>query len=229
MNVEVDGATLYVEVDGPESNPALLLRPPGRCTVRVWDHWSPGRSTDSASCASISGVSVGVRRRRIPKRSTPSSSTRKTPATCSISSASNAATSGRSPGARGPPWSFAPSIRTGSFPRPSTPPTRINRMCRRSRRVETRRCPTPRGWHRIEPAAEGVQRTPTSGSCGQGHAGVAEVQPGDRRKQIDHAGADRHRQPRPEPGIQPRYRRHGSQRETRGAGLRRAQQHARTS
>ena len=41
MKVEVDGATLYVEVDGPESNPALLLWPPGRCTVRVWDHLVP--------------------------------------------------------------------------------------------------------------------------------------------------------------------------------------------
>ena len=41
MIVEVDGATLYVEVDGPESNPALLLWPPGRCTVRVWDHLVP--------------------------------------------------------------------------------------------------------------------------------------------------------------------------------------------
>ena len=41
MKIEVDGATLYVEVDGPESNPALLLWPPGRCTVRVWDHLVP--------------------------------------------------------------------------------------------------------------------------------------------------------------------------------------------
>lgn len=38
MDIAVDGATLYVEVDGPESNPALLLWPPGRCTLRVWDH-----------------------------------------------------------------------------------------------------------------------------------------------------------------------------------------------
>ena len=41
MNIEVDGATLHVEVDGPASNPALLLWPPGRCTVRVWDHLVP--------------------------------------------------------------------------------------------------------------------------------------------------------------------------------------------
>ena len=39
--IQVDGATLYVEVDGPESNPALLLWPPGTCTVRVWDHQVP--------------------------------------------------------------------------------------------------------------------------------------------------------------------------------------------
>lgn len=38
MEIPVEGATLYVEVDGPESNPALLLWPPGRCTLRVWDH-----------------------------------------------------------------------------------------------------------------------------------------------------------------------------------------------
>ena len=38
MKVKVDGATLHVEVDGDEGNPALLLWPPGRCTVRVWDH-----------------------------------------------------------------------------------------------------------------------------------------------------------------------------------------------
>ena len=41
MKIRVDGATLYVEVDGPESNPALLLWPPGRCTVRVWDPGPP--------------------------------------------------------------------------------------------------------------------------------------------------------------------------------------------
>lgn len=38
MEIRADGATLYVEVDGPESNPALLLWPPGGCTLRVWDH-----------------------------------------------------------------------------------------------------------------------------------------------------------------------------------------------
>lgn len=38
MEVKVDGATLHVEVDGDEGKPALLLWPPGRCTVRVWDH-----------------------------------------------------------------------------------------------------------------------------------------------------------------------------------------------
>ena len=41
MEVEVKGATLHVEVDGSESSPALLLWPPGRCTVRVWDHLVP--------------------------------------------------------------------------------------------------------------------------------------------------------------------------------------------
>ena len=41
MNVDVQGATLHVEVDGPVSNPALLLWPPGRCTLRVWDHLVP--------------------------------------------------------------------------------------------------------------------------------------------------------------------------------------------
>lgn len=39
--VEVDGATLHVEVDGGEDSPALLLWPPGRCTVRTWDHLVP--------------------------------------------------------------------------------------------------------------------------------------------------------------------------------------------
>lgn len=38
MKLEVDGATLHVEVDGDEDHPALLLWPPGRCTMRVWDH-----------------------------------------------------------------------------------------------------------------------------------------------------------------------------------------------
>ena len=45
MRIEVDGATLHVEVDGPIGNPALVLWPPGRCTVRVWDHLVP-RLTD---------------------------------------------------------------------------------------------------------------------------------------------------------------------------------------
>lgn len=45
MDIAVDGATLYVEVDGPPSNPALLLWPPGRCTLRVWDDLAP-RLTD---------------------------------------------------------------------------------------------------------------------------------------------------------------------------------------
>ncbi|MGY8851851.1 MAG: alpha/beta fold hydrolase [Pseudomonadales bacterium] len=41
MEVQVDGATLYVEVDGSESSPALLLWHPGRCTLRSWDHLVP--------------------------------------------------------------------------------------------------------------------------------------------------------------------------------------------
>ena len=41
MQVEVDGATLHVEIDGSADNPALLLWPPGSCTVRVWDHYIP--------------------------------------------------------------------------------------------------------------------------------------------------------------------------------------------
>ena len=41
MEIEVDGAALHVEVDGDEAKPALLLWPPGRCTVRVWDHLVP--------------------------------------------------------------------------------------------------------------------------------------------------------------------------------------------
>ena len=41
MDITVDGATLYVEVDGSDSSPALLLWPPGRCTLRVWDHLVP--------------------------------------------------------------------------------------------------------------------------------------------------------------------------------------------
>ena len=39
MKIEVDGASLHVEVDGDERNPALLLWPPGRCTMRTWDHF----------------------------------------------------------------------------------------------------------------------------------------------------------------------------------------------
>ena len=41
MEIAVDGAMLYVEVDGPAANPALLLWPPGRCNLRVWDHLLP--------------------------------------------------------------------------------------------------------------------------------------------------------------------------------------------
>lgn len=39
--VQADGASLHVEVEGKESNPALLLWPPGSSTVRVWDHLVP--------------------------------------------------------------------------------------------------------------------------------------------------------------------------------------------
>lgn len=45
MKLKVDGATLHVEVDGEKGNPALLLWPPGTCTVRTWDHLVP-RLTD---------------------------------------------------------------------------------------------------------------------------------------------------------------------------------------
>ena len=41
MKVDVDGATLHVEVDGDAACDALLLWPPGRCTMRVWDHLVP--------------------------------------------------------------------------------------------------------------------------------------------------------------------------------------------
>ena len=41
LRVNVDGATLHVEVDGEADNPALLLWPPGTCTVRTWDHLVP--------------------------------------------------------------------------------------------------------------------------------------------------------------------------------------------
>ena len=45
MNIEVTGATLYVEVDGSSSLPALLLWPPGGCNLRVWDHLVPSLCT----------------------------------------------------------------------------------------------------------------------------------------------------------------------------------------
>ena len=41
MRIGVDGATLHLEVDGEEGNPALLVWPPGTCTVRTWDHLVP--------------------------------------------------------------------------------------------------------------------------------------------------------------------------------------------
>jgi len=41
IRVDVNGASLHVEVDGSADKPALLLWPPGRCTVRVWDHLVP--------------------------------------------------------------------------------------------------------------------------------------------------------------------------------------------
>ena len=41
LRIPASGATLHVEVDGPPSHPALLLWPPGRCTLRVWDHLLP--------------------------------------------------------------------------------------------------------------------------------------------------------------------------------------------
>lgn len=41
MKLDVEGASLHVEVDGSPERPALLLWPPGRCTVRVWDHLVP--------------------------------------------------------------------------------------------------------------------------------------------------------------------------------------------
>lgn len=41
MNIEIqaDGAVLYAEIDGPEDNPALLIWPPGNCTLRAQDHY----------------------------------------------------------------------------------------------------------------------------------------------------------------------------------------------
>lgn len=41
MQLTVNGANLRVEVDGSPQLPALLLWPPGRCTLRVWDHLTP--------------------------------------------------------------------------------------------------------------------------------------------------------------------------------------------
>ena len=41
MQLDVNGASLRVEVDGSPQQPALLLWQPGRCTLRVWDHLVP--------------------------------------------------------------------------------------------------------------------------------------------------------------------------------------------
>lgn len=41
MNVTVTGASLYVEVEGSEALPTLLLWQPGSCNLRVWDHLVP--------------------------------------------------------------------------------------------------------------------------------------------------------------------------------------------
>ena len=41
MNVTVTGASLYVEIEGPEALPALLLWQPGSCNLRVWDQLVP--------------------------------------------------------------------------------------------------------------------------------------------------------------------------------------------
>ena len=41
MNVTVTGASLYVEIEGPEALPALLLWQPGSCKLRVWDQLVP--------------------------------------------------------------------------------------------------------------------------------------------------------------------------------------------
>ena len=41
MKLDVEGARLHVEVDGSPEHPALLLWPPERCTLRVWDHLVP--------------------------------------------------------------------------------------------------------------------------------------------------------------------------------------------
>ncbi len=82
MKVEVDGATLYVEVDGPESNPALLLWPPGRCTVRVWDHLV-SRLIDRFRIVRIDIRGLGRSSPAAdPETQSHSSSTPGTPATC---------------------------------------------------------------------------------------------------------------------------------------------------
>ena len=39
MEIAVDGATLYVEVDGPAANPALLLWPPGAARCASGTTW----------------------------------------------------------------------------------------------------------------------------------------------------------------------------------------------
>ncbi len=41
MNVTVTGASLYVEIEGTEALPALLLWQPGSCNLRVWDQLVP--------------------------------------------------------------------------------------------------------------------------------------------------------------------------------------------
>ena len=41
MNVTVTGASLYVEIEGPEALPALFLWQPGSCNLRVWDQLVP--------------------------------------------------------------------------------------------------------------------------------------------------------------------------------------------
>jgi len=41
MNVTVTGASLYVEIEGPEALSALLLWQPGSCNLRVWDQLVP--------------------------------------------------------------------------------------------------------------------------------------------------------------------------------------------
>ena len=41
MNVTVTGASLYVEIEGSEELPTLLLWQPGSCNLRVWDQLVP--------------------------------------------------------------------------------------------------------------------------------------------------------------------------------------------